>query len=97
MPRLGKYCKAYPVKRLKQFSTWTSQVAYQKNEKTLVDDRETEIARELKDNDYLFLQEDYRVTDGIFLDQNIVFDQVTPEWKEFCQKELGFMISASAE
>ena len=32
------------------------------------------------------------VTDGLFIDQNIVFDDVTDEWKAFCQKVLEFEI-----
>jgi hypothetical protein len=38
------------------------------------------------------LQENYVVTDGIFKDENIIFDDVTDEWKEFCTKELEFEI-----
>jgi len=32
------------------------------------------------------MQENYVVTDGIFKDENIIFDNVTPEWKDFCTK-----------
>jgi hypothetical protein len=30
------------------------------------------------------------VTDGIFIDQHIIFDNVTDEWKEFCKNVLAF-------
>ncbi|NMG11729.1 hypothetical protein DP117_34725, partial [Brasilonema sp. UFV-L1] len=43
-------------------------------------------------DDFLYLQENYVVTDGIFKDENIIFDNVTPEWKEFCDKTLAFEI-----
>jgi len=46
----------------------------------------------LKDTDYLFLHDSFVVTNGIFEDKNIVFDQVTPEWKQFCRTELHFNI-----
>jgi hypothetical protein len=43
------------------------------------------------DNDgYLFLHENLTVTDGIWLDQKIVFDSVTPEWRQFCKTTLQF-------
>jgi hypothetical protein len=32
------------------------------------------------------------VTDGIFLDENIIFDEVTPEWMDFCTNTLKFDI-----
>lgn len=32
------------------------------------------------------------VTGGIFKDENVVFERVTPEWKEFCTKNLNFAI-----
>ncbi|NJL19903.1 MAG: hypothetical protein HC895_02295 [Leptolyngbyaceae cyanobacterium SM1_3_5] len=50
--------------------------------------------RSLKEDDILYLQENYVVTDGIFKDENIVFDRVTPEWQNFCQTVLQFEIPA---
>lgn len=44
----------------------------------------------LTDDDFLYLQENYVVTDGIFKDENIIFDKITPQWKEFCQSNLAF-------
>ena len=48
--------------------------------------------RDLNDDDVLFLQEDFTVTDGVFLDENVVFNQITPEWETFCKTKLGFEI-----
>jgi hypothetical protein len=46
--------------------------------------------RELGGDDILFLQESFAVTDNIYLDEGVVFDHVTEEWKEFCTETLGF-------
>lgn len=46
--------------------------------------------RESSGDDILFLQESYAVTDNIYLDEGVVFDHVTEEWKEFCTGTLGF-------
>jgi hypothetical protein len=35
------------------------------------------------------LHTDFTVTDGIFIDENIIFNDVTPEWIEFCRDVLG--------
>ena len=31
----------------------------------------------------------FTVTDGIFIDENIIFSDVTPEWIEFCRNVLA--------
>ncbi len=48
--------------------------------------------QELTEEDVLYLQENYIVTNGIYLDENIIFDDVTPEWREFCHQVLNFQI-----
>lgn len=92
MAKMGKYCKAYSVKDLRAFSQWTEKLENTKKETKEIDGKEIEIKRELTNDDFLYLQENYLVTDGIFQDENIIFDNVTPEWKDFCQNTLMFNI-----
>lgn len=96
MSTVGKYCKAYIVKQLRRFSGWTEKAENAKKEKRVVDDQEIESDRVLTDDDYLYLQENYVVTDGVFKDEHVIFDDVTPEWIAFCQQVLGFEMPASA-
>lgn len=92
MATTGKYCKAYPIKRLREFSQWTEQSENTRKEKKEIDGAEVEGNRQLTEDDFLYLQANYVVTDGIFLDENIIFDNVTPEWKDFCDHVLGFEV-----
>jgi hypothetical protein len=92
MARMGKYCKAYSLKKLREFSQWSENSENTRKEKKEVDGQEIEVKRTLTDDDFLYLQENYVVTDGIFKDENIIFDNVTPEWQEFCQSTLEFEI-----
>jgi hypothetical protein len=92
MATMGKYCKAYLIKTLRQFEQWRENSENTRVEKQQIDGKEVEVKRELTDDDFLYLQENYVVTDGIFKDENIIFDNVTSEWKEFCYKTLGFEI-----
>ena len=97
MTLIGRYCKAYPIKNFRQYEQWTENlenisIEKQKNNHSK-DDSGLEIKRVLTDDDFLYLQENYVVTDGIFKDKNIIFDDVTSEWKEFCQKTLKFEVS----
>jgi hypothetical protein len=54
-----------------------------------VDGEAVEVPRtRLEDDDILFIQDDYRVTDGIFKDEHVVFDAVTDEWKRWLREDL---------
>ncbi|GAB1540311.1 hypothetical protein NUACC21_29800 [Scytonema sp. NUACC21] len=92
MTTMGKYCKVYSLKKLRQFSQWTENAENTRKDKKEIDGQQVEVKKKLTDDDFLYLQENYIVTDGIFKDENIIFDNVTPEWKEFCQKTLEFEI-----
>ena len=80
--RMGNYCKAYMIPRFRQFSGWTE---LSENART-----ENGTPRQLTDSDFLYLQENYVVTDGIFIDENVIFNNVTPEWIDFCKSVLQF-------
>lgn len=92
MAKMGRYCKAYPITRLREFSGWHETLKNLRKEKKTVDGTEVEVARELTDDDFLYLQENLVVTDGIFMDENIIFEDVTDEWQEFCTNTLKFEV-----
>ena len=94
MAEMSKYCKAYYIKELRAFDGWAEKAENARPEET--DNGET-VARTLTDDDFLYLQENYVVTDGIFKDENIIFDGVTPDWIEYCQTTLEFEIPEYAD
>jgi len=73
MGKMGKYCKAYPIARFREYKGWSEKAA--------------DVNR-----DHLYLHENYVVTEGIFMDEDVVFDDVTPEWIEFCKNTLKFEV-----
>lgn len=81
MAIMGKYCKAYPVDRFEGYAAWQPKPLEPLTEET---------ATEEPGERYYFLQENHTITDGIFLDERIVFDAVTPEWIAYCKDVLGF-------
>lgn len=89
MPTLGRYSKAYPLGQLRRFSGWTEKPENARRIRKEVDGEIVEEARALTDEDYVYVQRNFTVTDGIFVDENIIFCDVTPEWIEFCQSVLG--------
>jgi hypothetical protein len=87
MARMGSYCKAFHARDFAAFPGWAPSTA------ALRPADEGEPPRtELKDEDILYLQEDFTVTDGIFLDEHVVFASAAPEWREFCEQTLGFAL-----
>ncbi len=88
MTILGRYSKAYPLRELRQFSGWTEKAENARSIKREVNGEVMEEPRELTDEDYVYLQRNYTVTDGIFVDENIIFSDVTPEWIAFCHNVL---------
>lgn len=89
MSTLGKYCRAYPLCQLRQFPGWVERADGARKIRTEVDGEIIEKLRVLTDEDYVYVHINYTVTDGIFIDENVIFSDVTPEWIEFCQKVLG--------
>lgn len=94
MSQIGKYCRSYQLSRLRQFPGWTEKAENARRIKAEIDGETVDIARELTDADYVYLHGDFTVTDGIFIDENIIFSDVTPEWIEFCREVLGHVARA---
>ena len=88
MSTLGKYCRAYPLCQLRKFPGWVERANEARRIRKEIDGEIVEEVRALTDEDYVYLQLDYTVTDGIFVNENVIFNEVTPEWIEFCQRVL---------
>src|SRR5262249_37639662 len=89
MTTLGKHSKAHPLKRFREFAGWTENLKNARKVKTEVNGEIVALPRELDESDYLYLHENFNVTDGIFLDENIIFSDVSQEWIDFCVNVLG--------
>ena len=88
MSTLGKYCRAYPLSQLRKFPGWVERTDEARRIRKEIDGEIVESVRTLTDDDYVYLQLDYTVTDGIFVNENVIFNEITPEWIEFCQSVL---------
>jgi hypothetical protein len=87
MKRIGNYCKAYMLDDLRKFNGW-NESAREDEAQAVTDEAKTEGETDL--SNVLFVQENYTVTAGIFLDENVVLDKPTQEWIEFCRATLKF-------
>lgn len=92
MTEMGKYCKAYLLKDLRAYNGWVEKSQDARPEKQEIDGQEVEAIRELTEDSIVYVQENYIVTDGILKDENIIFNDVTPDWIEYCQQSLKFEV-----
>lgn len=97
MSTLGKYSKGFPLSQLRQFSGWSEQSQNARKIRKEVNEQIEEVVRELFDDDYLYLHENFTVTDGIFLNENVIFSDVTPEWRDFCKNVLKWEVPDNAK
>ena len=72
------------IPSFRQFSGWTENSENAR--------KENGSPRELTDSDFLYLQENYVVTDGILIHKNVIFNNITPEWIDFCKNVLKFRV-----
>lgn len=76
---LRKYCKAYYLKDLRQFSNWS--------------EKREENEQDLTDEDVVYLWDDFTVVRSpVIPDKGLIFDEVSEEWQHFCKTTLAFEI-----
>jgi hypothetical protein len=90
MPNIGRHCKAYALGTLRRFDHWRETAENARTEEREIEGRRVLAPRPLTDDSYVFLHETLVVTDGVFLDEHVLFDQRSPEWEAFCAETLGF-------
>jgi hypothetical protein len=49
-------------------------------------------SEDLKDEDVVFLHQDFTVTKSMWAGEDVVFSNVTDQWKQFCSSELRFAV-----
>ncbi len=89
---MSYYCKAYCLAKFRQYPHWKEKKENARKESKAENGMVEQVPRDLTDKDYLYLHDNLVVTDGIFDDQNIIFDEITPEWEAFCRDVLKFEV-----
>lgn len=81
------YCKAYTMNDVRRFTGWT--------EKQPGHER----AQWLQDDAICYIWDDLTVVSSPVAgeEDNILFDDITPEWQRFCVEELDFKIPDDIE
>lgn len=74
------YCKAFHLGDLRKFPGWREQ-------RPTPDDE----PQPLSDESIVYLHQDFTVTRSMWHGEDVIFDDVTPEWQRFCEQEIGFV------
>jgi hypothetical protein len=75
---MRKYCKAYHLRDLRQFSGW--------------EEKRAEKDEELSGDAIVYLWDDFTVVKSPIQKEGVLFEQVTPAWQDFCTQVLKFEI-----
>jgi hypothetical protein len=94
-PSDRKYCTAYHLGQLRGYPAWTeNKLGAADGGKEAAGDQ---TAEELADSDVVFLHQDYKVTKSIWSGEDVIFDNVTQQWKDYCNTELRFAVPDSLD
>jgi hypothetical protein len=80
-----KYCAAYPLEELRRYPAWPAA----EGAGAASDGEQAEGSAE---SDVVFIHQDYKVTKSIWPDENVLFSDVTEQWKDYCRNELKFSV-----
>jgi len=88
-----KYCKAYNLEDLRKYPGWSESRI---NWKTKKDGAEVDEKRRtddpFPDNKIVFVHEDFTVTESMWHNEDVIFNQVDSAWEEFCATILRFKV-----
>ena len=85
-----KYCKAYHLRDLRRFPVWAESKINWKENGDGGSGSDSEDA--LTDDSIVYLHQDLTVTKSMWHNENVIFNQVTPQWEEFCTQVLTFKV-----
>lgn len=83
-----EYCKAYVLGDLLKFPGWSESRINWREKGSGLDNEEAD--KELNDESIVYLHQDFTVTESMWHNENVIFNDVTAEWKGFCRETLQF-------
>ena len=87
-----KYCKAYHLGDLRRWPEWSeSRINWTETTEGAPDQVPGNDVG-FTDDSIVFVHQDYTVTKSMWHNENVIFNQVKPEWMEFCSGELSFRV-----
>lgn len=81
------YSKAYPLESLRGFAGWSEgRINWKEG------DEAAGGGDGLSDESVVYVHQDLTVTQSMWHGENVIFNEVSSEWEEFCRRVLGFKV-----
>lgn len=90
-----QYSKAYHLKDLRKFTGWRESRINWKEDRN--SDNTESADQEFSDDNIVFIHQDLTVTQSMWHNENVIFNDVTSEWKEFCNDILQFKVPSDLD
>ena len=88
-----KYCKAYYLRDLRAFPEWNeSRINWKQKGNNNNRDDNVDPNAPFTDEKVIFIHQDFTVTESAWHNENVIFNQVNSDWKEFCTTALKFKV-----
>jgi len=89
-----QYCKAYRLGDLRKFVAWREPaIALPENH----ENSENETEEQLSEERIVFVHYDLSVTVSMWHNENVIFNDTSPAWQEFCRETLRFKVPDEME
>ena len=90
-----KFTRAYHLGELRNFSGWYEEkIDWKENGNADSSENGDPV---VSDDDVVYLHEDLTVTQSMWHNEQVIFNRVTPEWKNFCTSVLEFRVPDDVE
>jgi uncharacterized protein len=86
-PRQRKYCKAYHLRELRQYPAWAERRINWKQRENSSDSEAP-----FPEDKIVFLHQDCSVTESMWHNENVIFNDVNSDWEAFCLSSLKFKV-----
>lgn len=84
-----KYCKAYHLKDLRKYPSWVESRINWKDNKG---DGNHDAGDDFPDDKLVFVHQDLTVTESIWHNENVIFNNLDSAWEEFCATSINFKV-----
>jgi hypothetical protein len=91
-----KYCKAYHLGDLRKYSAWSeSKINWKEKKETGREKSKSDNGTAdgpFQDDKIVFIHQDFTVTESMWHNENVLFNNVDSGWKEYCADSLKFKV-----
>lgn len=90
-----KYCKAYHLGDLRKYPLWHENHSTSKSSSNGANNGDG--GEHFGDDKVVFIHQDFTVTESVWYNENVIFNNVDSDWEEFCSSSLHFAVPSDLD